>query len=150
VAEEGGDLEGHPACKDGVNDASGNGRVERMDLGYILRVGELKRVDFVLQDARQGVEWFTKSGMYAHENRIRNDGLGLSRSGSRVIIIVLVPGGRKSTWCGERRRPIGQAGSRPSLQCEDKRGQKDNNSNPSHIGSNPPRVLNDSKDGINR
>jgi hypothetical protein len=56
VAEEGEDLEGHPAQKDGVNDASGEDRVERTDLGYVLGVGELKRIDFVLQDARQEVE----------------------------------------------------------------------------------------------
>ena len=41
-------------------------------------------------NSRQNKERFTKVGVYTHEHRIRDDGLGLGRSGGGVVVIRIV------------------------------------------------------------
>ena len=61
-------------------------RVGKDYLGYMVRISELERVYFVLQNADQWAERFT-NGIYAHGDWVRNDRLRLCQSGRGVIII---------------------------------------------------------------
>jgi hypothetical protein len=117
----------------------------RTHLGYVLRVSEPSRIYFVLRIMGQDIEWLqkkkkkeTRACMRTHENRVRNDGLRLSRRGGWVVIVRIVPLSRKRSRRGVGRGPIGQRGS-TDLQCGSSRERKPENAG--HIGAPKiPRV----------
>ena len=64
-------------------------------LGYILRIGELEREYFILQNTDQWAERITMNDIYAHKDGVGNDRLRLRRSGRGVVIIRLIQRRRK-------------------------------------------------------